>query len=232
MSRPTSSDRREDYLEIAARMALEFDARTHPGEVEGLANVRVADVARRAGVSKGALYHIWPSQEAFRRDLVAHLLEREQAGALEDAARTARTLPPGAGADDALRVLAQAAFDRLKDDPAVYARFSFVPYVTEPELAHRLSREHRGFTDYFVQYLRSVGRRVRPPFTVEHLAGMAEAYLFGCLIRYRTSPDAVETVIDVDGEPWSLYVFGLRALLRGLSEPDPAGRAVASEEAP
>lgn len=221
MARPSSVDRREDYLEIGARMALEFDARTHRGEVEGLANVRIADVARRAGVSKGALYHIWPTQEAFRRDLVAHLLDREQAAALEDAVRRARSLPPGVTGEEALRVLAQAAFDRLKDDPAVYARFSFVPYVADPELGRVLSRGNRAFTDYFEWYLQSVGRRVRPPFSVEHLTGLAEAYLFGCLIRYRTSPEAVETVIDVDGEPWSLYVFGLRALLHGLSEPDP-----------
>ena len=97
MARPSSVDRREDYLEIGARMALEFDARTHRGEVEGLANVRIADVARRAGVSKGALYHIWPTQEAFRRELVAHLLDREQAAALEDAVRRARSLPPRRG---------------------------------------------------------------------------------------------------------------------------------------
>lgn len=222
MARPGSVNRREEYLEIGARMALEFDATTHGDDVEGLANVRIADVARRAGVSKGAPYHIWPTQEAFRRELVAYLLDREQAAALEHAVHAAQSLPPGTTADEALRVLAQAVFDRLKDDPAVYTRFSFVPYVADPELRRLLSQGNQTFTHYFDMYLQSVGRRVRSPFSVEHLTGMAEAYLFGCLIRYRTSPEAVETVIIVDGEPWSLYVFGLRALLHGLSEPRPA----------
>ena len=70
MKRPTAEDRRLDYLRIGADLVNDFSP---SAPMAALANVKIADVAERAGVTKGAVYHIWDSQEAYRRDLMAHL---------------------------------------------------------------------------------------------------------------------------------------------------------------
>jgi AcrR family transcriptional regulator len=47
---------------------------------ELLSQVRVRDVAEEAGVSPGAIYHYWPTQEDFRRALVEFMLEPQRSG--------------------------------------------------------------------------------------------------------------------------------------------------------
>ena len=222
MARPTAEQRRRDYLEVGARIAAEFDAATAASRpIDALANVKVADVARRAGVTKGALYHIWGSQEEYRRDLLAHLLELERQTGFEDIRRVMDSVKPGTGTAELMDRLAQFSFDRLKDDPACYARFSFVAYAGQPEVRELLSPGNRDFEDYYRVYLHGTGRRLRGPITLDLLRTVTESWLYGCLLRYRTSPDLVEGSIETDGRARSLYTFGLRALLEGLTVPDP-----------
>ena len=61
------------------------DAGTASADDAGLAlaHVRLAEVAERAGVTKGALYHIWPSQEAFWHDLLEHLMAEQRLAGIE-----------------------------------------------------------------------------------------------------------------------------------------------------
>ena len=42
---------------------------------ELLSQVRVRDVTREAGVSPGAIYHYWPTQQEYRQALVEYMLE-------------------------------------------------------------------------------------------------------------------------------------------------------------
>lgn len=39
-------------------------------EVRGLGHVTVAEVSKRTGMTRGSLYHLWPTQEAYRFDLM------------------------------------------------------------------------------------------------------------------------------------------------------------------
>lgn len=86
MARPTAAERRLDYLRIGADLVTGFgDAGSPAGPLEALANVKVSDVARHAGVTKGALYHLWDSQDDYRRDLLQHLLDQVEKEGLERA---------------------------------------------------------------------------------------------------------------------------------------------------
>ncbi len=82
MGRPTAEQRRRGYLAIGAEIVSNFSAEeSRMATVDALANVKVADVADQAGVTKGAVYHVWPSQEAYRKDLLQRLLDQSrQAG--------------------------------------------------------------------------------------------------------------------------------------------------------
>jgi AcrR family transcriptional regulator len=227
MGRPTAEDRRRDYLELGARIVTEFDAaRSASAPVDALADVKVADVAARAGVTKGAVYHIWPSQAAYRHDLLARLLEQNRQRGVREVLRLLED--DGVAGDDPtnlLRRYADFVFDAMKDDPGFYARFCFFVYASNPEVADLLASGDdalvEDFGPYLELYLQLVGRRLREPFTVRMLLLSINALFQGLCLRYRTSPDLVERRRLGAPTGSSLYAAGIDALVQHFSEPDP-----------
>jgi AcrR family transcriptional regulator len=229
MPRPTAEDRRRDYLDIGAEIVTNFSAEdSAAATVDALANVKVADVADRAGVTKGAVYHVWPSQEAYRKDLLARLLEHNRQSGVREMSDLLRDVELLHG--DPRTILLRHAdyvFDALKDDPAFFARFSFFIYAANPEVSELLARGDDGiiedFGPYVEMYLGLIGRRIREPFSVALLLTSINALFMGLCLRYRTSPELVEpTGPDTDEERLhSMYAFGLEALLMHFSEPVP-----------
>jgi AcrR family transcriptional regulator len=220
MARPTAEDRRRDYLRVGSDIVAEFDlenAKQVP--LDALANVKVADVARRAGVTKGALYHIWESQEAYRRDLLRHLLELEEQAGVRETQEVLENIPADEDIAHVVNRLSNFAYERLKDDPRMLARFSFYNYADDPEVNALLAKGSVSFEPYYERYLAAAGRRVRAPFTLQQLVVSTNAYFFGMIIRHRVSPLVDEIVVDSDDRAWSLYAFGLNALLEHFTEP-------------
>ena len=229
MPRPTAEDRRLDYLDIGAEIVTKFSAAdSAAATVDALANVKVADVADRAGVTKGAVYHVWPSQEAYRKDLLARLLEHNRQSGVREMSELLQDVALLEG--DPRAVLLQHAdyvFDRLKDDPAFFARFSFFIYASNPEVSELLGRGDdaiiEDFGPYVEMYLHLIGRRLRDPFTVAMLLTSISALFMGLCLRYRTSPELVDPTRAEGERVCSMYAFGLEALLMHFSEAVPAG---------
>ena len=140
---------------------------------------------------------------------------------MEDTASLMRELGPDFGATDVLRVSADFAFDRLKDDPAFFARFSFYLYTEEVRdlLAgtDAVDDRFRPFIDY---YLGAVHRRLREPFTTQTVFACVSAFIHGLVLRHRTSADLVERSVEYEGASWRMYAYGTRALIDYFSEPD------------
>jgi len=220
MARPTAEDRRLDYLRVGADIVREFDRhRATEVPLDALANIKIAEVAQRAGVTKGALYHVWDSQEAYRRDLLEHLLELEEQEGIRETQEALRSVVPGDNIRTVVHHLADFAYERLKDDPRLLARFSFYNYADDPEVNRLLSHGAAGFETSYQSYLAASGRRMREPFSMQHLITSTTAYFFGMILRHRTSPELVETVVGFDGESWDLYAFGLIGLMEYFTEP-------------
>jgi AcrR family transcriptional regulator len=220
MARPTAEDRRVDYLRVGADIVSGF-GRERGSEVplDALANVKVAEVARRAGVTKGALYHIWDSQEDYRRDLLEHLLRVEEQQAIRDVQEALRGVGPGQETVDVVHRVVEFAYQRLKDDPRTLARFSFYNYADDPEVNRLLGLGAASFGPYWDNYLAAAGRRLRAPYTLEHLVTTTTAYFYGMILRHRASPDLVEATVARDGQPWGLYAFGVVSLMEYFTEP-------------
>ena len=225
MGRPSAEDRRRDYLEIGAEIVAGFSAsESEDAMVEALADVRVAEVADRAGVTKGAVYHVWPSQEAYRHDLLARLLEQNRQTGVREMTQLLRD--PAVLDDDpraTMRRFADDVFDALKDDPAFFARFSFFLYAANPRVGALLARGDDGviedFGPYVEQYLELRGRRLRHPFTAALLLRSMNALFQGLCLRYRCSPELVERPEHTGGGGTSLYAEGVDALVEHFSEP-------------
>ncbi len=235
MTRPSAEQRRLDYLDVGASIVSEFDEETAAAAtVEALANVRLSDVAARAGVTKGAVYHLWPSQEAYRQDLLARLLEQQRQRGVRELPDLIAAAASTGDPRELLHLFARFAFDALKDDPAFFARFSFFLYATNPAVADLLARGDdaviEDFTPLVEQYLAAIGRRMRPPFTVGMLITATTALFHGLCLRYRSSPDLVDGTVLDDADGPGMYGVGLEALLEHFSEPVPGTGAAQSAD--
>ena len=225
MGRPTAEERRRAYLELGAEIVTDFSAeQAMAATVDALANVKVADVADRAGVTKGAVYHVWPSQEEYRKDLLQRLLDQtHQAGIRElHELLSDPELDLGRPRELLLRY-ADFVFEALKDDPAFFARFSFFIYASNPEVAQLLADGDDSVVSDFAplveSYLQLVGRRVRPPFTSELMLIAINSLFQGLCLRYRTSPELVEQRVGPEG--LGKYAHGLESIVLHFSEPIP-----------
>ena len=223
MPRTSAEQRRQDYLDIGAAIVAEFDASAAGAAVDALANVKVAEVAERAGVTKGALYHVWPTQEAYRKDLLERLLEHSRQSGVRELGELLSDEELTRDPRRALREHAEYVFGTLKDDPTFFARFSFFLYAADPEVNELLNRGDAAvieeFTPFIEGYLELQGRRIRAPFTVEMLLVSMNALFHGLCLRYRSSPDLVDKHALDDPDGANMYAFGIEALAEHFSEP-------------
>jgi AcrR family transcriptional regulator len=221
MGRPTAAERRRAYLQVGADMVTSHGPiGGDDGTLDALANVKVADVARRAGVTKGALYHIWDSQEDYRRDLFQHLLDIGERANIEQAEQliNAGADPDGEPMDTTqlATTIAAAAYREMRDDPKMLARFSFYNYAHDPRVNEMLAEGVAAFDVYYERYLDAAGRRMRAPFEMRHLITSVNSYLFGTIIRHRITGGTDTTTDEAE-----LYAEGFKAILLHLTEPDP-----------
>jgi len=227
MARPTANDRKLDYLQIGAEIVTNYSAdEAATAVVDALADVKVAEVAERAGVTKAALYHYWPSQEAYRKDLLGQLLQlSRQRGIREVSEALGKVDLLTENPQEAMALQADAIFRALKDDPSFFARFSFYTYADNPEIGELLRRDDQALTSEFgpdiEMYLGPIGRRLRPPFTVALLLTSISAFCVGLCLSYQTSPELIESDTYSGADAHSMYAFGLDALVTHFSEPIP-----------
>lgn len=179
---------RADLLAAGRRLVTEQAL----GEVLG--HLRVADLARAAGVTAGAFYHYWDGQDAYRAEVAAALL----AGPRADAAPRLTGLDDPATVDDrpawlaaVAAVVAAAGADdtRVKlalwahDDPAVNAR-----------LAQRRAHARAAWAHGLGTTLAAWGRRPADGWSVADLADAALALQDGLHLAALATPDRADTL--------------------------------------
>jgi AcrR family transcriptional regulator len=223
MSRRSKEQRRTDYLDIGADLVAEsaLAGDSEPGLA--LAHVKLADVADRAGVTKGALYHIWPSQEAFWHDLLVHLMESNQLFGADQLAAIGHELAEAIGAAPTLRDYGNALFDSLSTDASFFARISLFSYLDDQFVRGELDRSFRDSVERVMPALEgsieAMGRRMVEGTTTWDLAVSIAALLDGLCLQYRISPDRTPELPLADGARWTLFAAAADALLAGYTEP-------------
>lgn len=224
MGRRTKEQPREDYLATGAALVAEAATVTPPDPGLALAHVKVADVAERAGVTKGALYHLWPSQEDYWHDLLLYLFENDRLLSEASMAAEATRLREGVAAEQPLDLVdhANRMFDLVKDDPAFLVRLGIYAYLYDEEIRSRLDEEYRSglglLTEFLTWGLDRIGLRVRPGISAEQFAASVITLLQGTILEYRIHPDRTPD-LEIAGRRVTLFAAGAIALTEAFTEP-------------
>jgi len=197
---------------------------------EPLDHVRITDIVDRLGLSIGAVYHYWDSQDDYRDDLLELLLSPEQLPAVHHAgiavSEAAEADPPF---EELVRAAAMISYEGLATPPERERLTLALMAYGDREIDERLgtqSREvsHR-WAELFATWFPEYGLEPRPPFTYESTAVVLMALVQGMNIRRTVDPDSV------DGEVapgWDLFAAAALAFIISASRPvvakaDPAG---------
>ena len=175
-------------------------------------HIRAEDVARRLGLTAGAFYHYWETQDAYRDDLIDALFAAERyvdprAISGEDA-RIAEAEDLDAAIRDATTWYWSVAGDHV--DNRVQFAFHTLddPYVT-PRLA-AWNRDLRAAWHTVVDHLLDrFERRLRSPLGVELLVLGMSASLDGLIVRHGLDP----TGLGPDDDGWTRWGRVCRALV-------------------
>ncbi|MGB6058690.1 MAG: TetR/AcrR family transcriptional regulator [Microthrixaceae bacterium] len=223
MARRSLDERRSEYLDIGAEIIAEAFEGADKDPALALSHVKLADVAERAGVTKGALYHIWESQEAFWQDLLNSLLDANSdlvTDYLEDlVARPSSSL---AGIPT-MYDHADAAFRSMSVNPALYARIGLVSYLSDEGVRQRFDDQYQAalalYRNSIELAIASMGRRLREGTDLEAMLVSIDALLEGLCLNSRVSPDRTPTIGLPDGSESTLYAVALEAIVVGYTEP-------------
>jgi AcrR family transcriptional regulator len=226
MSRRTKDERKDDYLDIGAALVAESSLAGADAGL-ALAHVKIADVAERAGVTKGALYHIWDSQEAYWRDLLQHLMDGNRLFGARQVEDIASRLAAASATRPTLREYANALFDSMSQDPAFFARISLFSYLHDEAVRSNLDADFVATLDRIAPALEAalddMGRRLRPGSTITEFTVAVAALLEGLCLQYRISPERTPDVPLRGDARWTLFAASAEALLYAYTEPTDPG---------
>jgi AcrR family transcriptional regulator len=182
-----------------------------------LDHIRLSEVARRADVSTGALYHYWESQDDYRAELLGLLLSpvpyslrtSVDAQVREAAAggMSLHELVKAVCADNTNQFFGNSDF-RLQ--VALWLR-------ADPDVRERLAAQYTAVAEEWVEFYRTVfdayGLRLRPPFTYDALATLLTALLEGLILRVEVDADAISVDNPPGFEGWDLFACTVLGLL-------------------
>ena len=190
-----------------------------------LANVTVANLARRAGVSRQALYKLWPTQSELRIDLIHSLYQDEYEGALG---------------------IANAAIDAAMVDPATATVAVFERMLTWLRQTQPMSRLGymvfaADFNDWRVKEVgRSVTEQALERYAVQisamlvalrlqlregvrpfHLAALTSLTAFGATRLAQSNPELLSNAGQASSAAWTPLAVVMNAFVVESTVPAP-----------
>lgn len=193
-----------------------------------LGHIRLTEVAQRAGVTAGALYHYWDTQEDYRDDLLDDLLSPDRFPPPATVSELLSAIEEErAPIEELVRLGADAEFRALEESPDLRVLMAMWA-ANDPAVNRRIAVQYGASGDrwagLYEATCRYYGLEIRPPFTVEMVATILAALTDGLVVRASVDPDAVPRTLPQvveSGEtlPWGLLGCALLAFLSTLSRP-------------
>lgn len=197
------------------------------------ANITLIDACRRAGLgTAGSGYKIWPTQQAFRDDLMRHALAME--GARAEVAERLREAMVNLGPDpDLASVIRVSSIENVEAvvGTAWFNRLIalWLAAATDDAMRDQQVTTQRRFLeslrDPFLTVLATYGREPRPPFTADMLTMAIAAEMVG--VGYYAAHDDDPEVFWVDRstgpegetERWHLIGCVVEAIVEAFTRP-------------
>lgn len=179
-------------------------------------NIKMADACDLLGVTSGAAYQIWRSQEHYQIDLTHHLIATVDWALPGVGAELQQATSSGKDAADAVYAAARAHFAAMVARP----EFHLVLHLwsvgdLSPEQAAMIHATQARTVDELVGHLAAAldgfGLELRPEHDVAALAVAITAVGGGLVLRHRFDP--------VSGALGDVYADSLVALLRHYTRP-------------
>ena len=237
MSRISLEQRRESYLDIGCTLLEESYHSAVPNAGLALSQVKLADVADRCGVTKGALYHLWGSQEQYWDDLLSYLVRTNTLfGATE--LRAAFTEMYQEDGPPTVRKFANAIFDSLSTSQAFVHNVSLFSYLADQEVHDSFVAEFEGSIALETPILEAVisetNRKLVEPHTMVELVVAMSALLQGLCLQRRLGEERVADLATQDEGRLTLFAAGVEALILSYTEPQDttANQTVHSTDTP
>ncbi len=193
-----------------------------PGE-SGVKKIRATEVSREAGVSHGAFYGHWASQDDYRRDLLAEVLSPASVHQQTSDALNEMLDAVHLGLDEVVRLGCNANFDSMTTDPRWPIGIGLHADPDE-ETQTLLQEQYRIVTETWEPFYRkmidSYGLEMRPPFTTSTMAVILTAIVEGIALRHHVEPSSTESVVDPEtNDTWSLFGMIVLALVPSITRP-------------
>ncbi|MGB3411931.1 MAG: TetR family transcriptional regulator [Microthrixaceae bacterium] len=223
MARRSLDERRSEYLDIGAEIIAGAFEGADKDPALALSHVKMADVAERAGVTKGALYHIWESQEAFWQDLLNSLLEINYELLTDYLGDLVARPSSGLEGVPTMYDHADAVFRSMSVNPAFFARIGLVSYLSDEGVRTRFDDQYQAALAFYRGSIElsiaSMGRRLKEGADLESVLVSIDALLEGLCLNSRVSPDRTPPIRLPDGSESTLYAAALEAIVVGYTEP-------------
>ena len=192
---------------------------------EPLDHVRVTDIVSRMGLSIGAVYHYWESQDDYRDDLLELLLSPEQLPAVQQANETvAGAIESHPDFEEMVRVVAAISFRGLDESPGrerlTLALLGYGNRDIDRRLGAQARQVSQRWGEFLATYYPEYGLEPRPPFTYESMAVVLMALVQG--MNERRIVDA-ETVTPELEPGWDLFSSAALAFVIAASRPTTSG---------
>lgn len=231
---PSSDDEiRSRLLETGLRLLHER------GVHVGVHHIRLSEVVAAAGLTTGAAYRRWETQDDFHRDLALAAIAWRDSGSIDVTVSVIRPLvEAGAPVHELLRVGAEANLHRMPDDAGFLASLALRAAAQTDDAVNAASRARQSeavaeFSRLYEVILGTYRRRMRPPLTVAHpaqaLGALSEGFASQATYesehprfeRTMTRDIASDAAATEQPRQWTLLGAAVLAIVEGFTEPHP-----------
>ncbi|KLR61778.1 transcriptional regulator, TetR family [Actinobacteria bacterium IMCC26207] len=223
MARISLDERRESYLDIGCRLLEESYHSAVPNAGLALSQVKLADVADRCGVTKGALYHLWDSQEQYWDDLLSYLVQSHTLFGVTELRAAFTEIFQEDGPPPTVRKFANAIFDSLSTSQSFVHSVSLYSYLADQEVHDSFVNEFEGSIALETPILEAVisetNRKLVEPHTMVELVVAMSALLQGLCLQRRLGEERTADLATQGEGRLTLFAAGVEALILSYTEP-------------
>lgn len=205
------------------------------GPSASVGHILLKEVVREAGLTLGAAYPHWSTQEAFRHDLAIAALRWRDRATVERTYEQIRHVFEAKGPlSEVLRLGSEGNLQSFPEDIAFLTsmalRASAIGHEDLVAASHTRHLESMAaFIELYTVVLATYGRRMRVPFTVDHLAALFAALMEGFALQTVAGEEHPRIALsasdpEIGGNPnvgrdWTLLAIAVATLVERMTEP-------------